>query len=233
MMEVHLMKYPILLLDLDNTILDTKTNAEKALQQMSKSIDFPFNNEQIQYWHLLNDKLWEKFERDEITRPKLLTSRFELYFEHYNRQVNVDEYNKTYLKLFKSQDTLIPHAKETLQKLKQDHHLFAISNGTKEKQYNQLTQAHLINFFDKLYLSEDIGFQKPDPAFFEFVIGDLKKSKSEMLVIGDSLTADISGANAAKIDNVWFDPQKNNNPTNFKPTYEINDLRQLISLSAN
>ncbi|WP_334332865.1 YjjG family noncanonical pyrimidine nucleotidase [Companilactobacillus sp. HBUAS59544] len=224
------MKYPILLFDLDNTILDTKANAEKALHKMSPLIDFPFDPEQIKYWHVLNDQLWEEFEQKKLTRSDLLVKRFKLYFEHFNRKVDGEKFNQTYLNLFKMQDVLMPHAQNALEKLSHNHRIFAVSNGTKDKQYNQLTQSHLMQYFEKLYLSEDIGYQKPDPTFFKYVVDDLNWSKSQMLVIGDSLTADISGANKADLDSVWFNPKKVNNDTNFRPTFEISDLNQLVTL---
>ncbi|MQS75207.1 YjjG family noncanonical pyrimidine nucleotidase [Companilactobacillus halodurans] len=221
------MKYPILLFDLDDTILDTKTNAEKALKKMSSIVDFPFNQQQLLYWHQLNDKLWEKFEKKELTRDELLILRFKLYFDHFNKKVDAKKFNQTYLRLLKEEITLIPSAKEVISNLSQTRRIFAVSNGTKEKQFSQLSQAHLIDNFEKLFLSEDIGYQKPDPNFFKVVLDDLDVDKSETLVIGDSLTADISGANLSNIDSVWFNPTENNNKTDFKPTFEIKNLPQL------
>lgn len=225
------MKYPILLFDLDNTILDTKANAEKALHKLSKQIDFPFTDNQIAYWHELNDGLWEKLERKEITRDDLLNSRFTLYFDHFGKKVDGTKINTTYLKLFKLENILIPHAKSVLDTLHQTHHIFAVSNGTKEKQYSQLTCSNLLTDFDDLFLSEDLGYQKPDPNFFKTVIDKIGIAQQKMLVIGDSLTADISGASAAHLDSVWFNPKEITNKTTFKATYEINDLEQLLNLS--
>lgn len=225
------MKYPILLFDLDNTILDTKANAEKALHKLSKQIDFPFTDDQIAYWHELNDGLWEKLERKEINRDDLLNSRFTLYFDHFGKKVNGIKINATYLELFKLENILMPHAKSVLDTLHQTHRIFAVSNGTKEKQYSQLTRSNLLTDFDDLYLSEDLGYQKPDPNFFKIVIDKIGVDQQKMLVIGDSLTADISGANAAHLDSVWFNPKEITNETTFKETYEINDLEQLIKIT--
>lgn len=225
------MKYPILLFDLDNTILDTKANAEKALHRLSKQINFPFTDDQIAYWHELNDGLWEKLERKEIKRDDLLNTRFELYFDHFGKKVNGTKVNAAYLELFKLENILMPHAKQVLDALHQTHHIYAISNGTKEKQYSQLTHSNLLTDFDDLYLSEDLGYQKPDPNFFKIVIDKIGIDQQKMLVIGDSLTADISGANAAHLDSVWFNPKEIANQTTFEATYEIKSLEQLLSLS--
>lgn len=224
------MKYPILLFDLDNTILDTKANAEKALHKLSKQVDFPFNDQQIAYWHELNDGLWKKLERGQLGREDLLNSRFRLYFEHFGKNIDGAKINNSYLKLFKLENILMPNAKSVLDTLSQSHRIFAVSNGTKEKQYSQLKRADLLSDFEDLYLSEDLGYQKPDPNFFKVVFDKLKTDQDQMLVIGDSLTADIAGANAANLDSVWFNPQEVVNHTTTKATYEINDLQQLLKL---
>lgn len=89
----------------------------------------------------------------------------------------------------------------------------------------------MLTDFDDLFLSEDLGYQKPDPNFFKIVIDKIGVAQQKMLVIGDSLTADISGANATHLDSVWFNPKEITNKTTFKATYEINDLEQLLNLS--
>lgn len=88
----------------------------------------------------------------------------------------------------------------------------------------------MIQFFDELYISEEVGFEKPDVRFFETIFTkETIKNLDEVLMIGDSLTSDIRGANRVGIDSIWL----NNNfdgVINDKPTYEVTELKEIINL---
>lgn len=116
-----------------------------------------------------------------------------------------------------------------LQQLQGDYRLEIISNGTRAKQERILNDAQIRPLFDKMFLAEDLGYSKPDPQFFEKVVSELAPAKkSEMLVIGDSLTADIQGAIASNIDSVWFNPHQAK--TTMAPTFEVNDLKDITAI---
>ncbi|MCH4009747.1 YjjG family noncanonical pyrimidine nucleotidase [Companilactobacillus sp.] len=225
------MKYPIILFDLDSTLLDTEKNAEKALHEMSIASSFAFDDSQIAYWHVLNNNLWQQFEDKQITRQELLDQRFARYFEHFGIDVDTSDFQDEYIQLFANEHELIPHAKELLADLDSDHRMFVISNGTKFKQHAQISGAGIGDYFEKVILSEDIGFQKPDIRFFEEMEKQIPNAnRSDMLIVGDSLTADIAGAVEANIDSVWFNPQNSQNKTNFEPTYEVDNLLKIESI---
>ena len=88
----------------------------------------------------------------------------------------------------------------------------------------------MIQFFDELYISEEVGFEKPDVRFFETIFTkETIKNLDEVLMIGDSLTSDIRGANRVGIDSIWL----NNNfdgVINDNPTYEVTELKEIINL---
>lgn len=224
------MKYPVLLFDLDSTLLDTEKNAENALRKMKIAKTFPFNREQLNYWHSYNNHLWRQFEDNEITRDQLFAQRFKNYFLHYGITIDPDAFQDEYIKLFADEHALIPHAKELLSELT-DHRLFVISNGTKQKQYSQMSYSKIDTYFDKVILAEDLGYKKPDPMFFKKAEAEVPDAnKSDMLVIGDSLTADIAGANAVDLDSVWFNPKHSKNKTDIKPTFEVDDLLSIKNI---
>lgn len=80
------MSYQFILFDLDDTILDTKTNAQNALRKMSDMTNFPFDDDQIQYWHKINDYLWKQLEKKQISHQDLMDNRFQRYFNHYDKK---------------------------------------------------------------------------------------------------------------------------------------------------
>ncbi len=109
-----------------------------------------------------------------------------------------------------------------------------VSNEVREKQARQLGDSNLAGFFEDLFLAEEVGFSKPDQRFFQRVKRQYATiDPAKMLVIGDSLTADIQGARTANLDSVWYNPHHNTAPTTSGPLYEIDDLWQLVPLLAS
>ena len=49
-------------------------------------------------------------------------------------------------------------------------------------------------------------------------------------MIGDSLTADIAGGNAAGIDTVWYNPDRKENTSPAVPTYEADSYSKILAL---
>ena len=58
-------------------------------------------------------------------------------------------------------------------------------------------------------------------------------SKNEVLMIGDSLSSDIQGGTNFEIDTCWYNPNKVENKTSLKPTYEVCSLKELKNLLLN
>lgn len=226
------MKYPVLLFDIDSTLLDTPANETTALIKMSQDINFDLTPAKIQYYHDLNEDLWQKFESHQVERQYLLDNRFRLYFEHFGMHVDGPKYQQIYRGYFYHEYQLVTHAIELLQAMYPNHHLYIISNGTPAKQDTQLKGSHIDHFFDKVFLSETIGYAKPDKEFFETVEAQITDfNANDMLVIGDSLTADIAGANNAGLDSVWYNPHHDSINARFNPTYEVSDLLEIKEIT--
>jgi YjjG family noncanonical pyrimidine nucleotidase len=225
------MDYPILLFDIDNTLLDTHANEKNALIKLCAQRQFPLTAAGIDYYHALNERLWNQFERQEITRQTLLDHRFQLFFAHFGVAVDGPATQDQFGTFFHREFQLVPHAEALLKQLASHHQLCIISNGTKAKQTAQMHGANLDHYFEHVFLSEDLGYRKPDPRFFDDIRQTLPNATDrQMLVIGDSLTADIAGANQSHLDSVWFNPTQLPNQTAYVPTYEIQDLLEITTL---
>ncbi|WP_119317737.1 YjjG family noncanonical pyrimidine nucleotidase [Companilactobacillus formosensis] len=221
------MNYKYILIDLDDTILDTKANTRNALKEMANYVDFPFNDEQIQYWYQMNDHLWKQLEEKKISRQELIDSRFPNLFSHYHKKIDTTNINQRYFDVLNQQHELMPGAKTALQELNKTYRLFAASNGTSDKQYSQTAGAKIDQYFEKIFLSENIGFDKPDKKFFESIENELQAKPEDFLMIGDSLSSDIAGANYSNIDSLWYNKNQVANTTDFKPTYEVTKLADI------
>ncbi len=226
------MNYPILLFDLDQTLLDTDENAERALKKLTLPKDFSFTKEKLSYWHLFNAELWQKLEVGELSHETLLNTRFTHYFSQFGISVDGKKMREEYEPLFASEHQLIPGATKIVTELsKRGHRLYAISNGTKEKQYQQLEKSHLKSYFSDIFLSEDIGFQKPSKKFFQAVEKKIADYDPDLtMVIGDSLSADIQGAGNADLPSIWFNRKNVEWVPPFMPTYTVQHLEDILEL---
>ncbi|MDT7014389.1 YjjG family noncanonical pyrimidine nucleotidase [Levilactobacillus namurensis] len=226
------MDFPILLFDLDQTLFDTDTNAQNALRKLALPFNFAFNDQQVAYWHRLQQIMWADFEQQKLTRETLINTRFERYFAHYGITVDGPTYERAFQQQFFAEHALMPHAQDVLARLKAAHYQLAvISNGTRAKQDRQLADSHLDQYFDQVFLSEDLHASKPDRQFFTQVqAGWPQATTTDYLVIGDSLSADIQGANNAQFASVWYNPHQLPNTSHATPTYQITTLPELIDL---
>ena len=124
------------------------------------------------------------------------------------------------------------NAIENLRKIKPQIPMLAIiTNGPKSQQYSRLENAKISEYFSYIFVSEEIGYNKPNIKFFEYMFEKIEeKDKNKMLVLGDSLTSDIQGGINAGIDTCWCNWKKKENKTTIKPNYEINKLEELLSM---
>lgn len=227
------MQYPVLLFDLDQTLLDTDRNAQEALRQLDLPFDFAFDHDQLAYWHRLNWEMWGQLEQKQLTQTELVNTRFSRYFDHFGIAVDGVACEQQFQGLFFAEHHLIAGAREILAALHPHHQLVVISNGSRAKQHQQLAAAHIERYFDRLFLAEELGYSKPDPHFFKTVEATLAPATpSDMLVIGDSLSADIAGAHQADLASVWFNPAHQDLPATSQPTYQIHQLTDLLPLLA-
>lgn len=232
--EGTFMKYNILLFDIDNTLLDFEADEKQALKRLFNSLGIELNDELHQKYSTYNQSLWRKLERNEITRDELLATRFNVFFKkNFNRDVTDLSLNDQYINYLSDGHDLMPHATELLQLLEQDSaiRLEIATNGVPQTQYKRLKDAKIINYFEQIFVSQEIGVNKPNVKFFNYIQNHLKNFDiHRVLMIGDSLTSDIQGGNNADLDTVWFNPQHLENSSSIQPTYEIDNLLEIIKI---
>ena len=123
---------------------------------------------------------------------------------------------------------VLPGATEVLKYLKGKYTLSIITNGFRESQVIKLRESGMHTYFERMIISEEVGFNKPDPAIFIHAMQIENISCKQCIMIGDSFEADIAGAHAAGIDQVYLNPKKN--PVAFKPTHTICNLNELMEI---
>jgi 2-haloacid dehalogenase len=228
---VIVLPYSTLLFDIDDTILDFQASEKRALEKLFMHLNRPLTSEIADYYRQLNATLWQRYEKGNVTRNQLLNSRFTLLFRHFGEDIDGASIEKQYRSFLAEGHDQIPGATQLLTDLSQHHDLYIVTNGIAKTQERRVQEAGIAKYFRQMFISERIGFQKPKQAFFDFVSQKIDHfSKQNTLVIGDSLTSDILGANTYGLDSVWFNPAHLHNSTPAEPTFEIDSLTTLKTI---
>lgn len=225
--------YQYLLWDVDGTILDFLAAEAYAIRTLFEKFGFGVcTDEMVRAYSQINVKFWEALERNEMTKPEILVGRFRAFFERYGIDATLAEpFNHAYQTALGDHIVFIEHAEETLRAEKGRYTLAAVTNGTKIAQTKKLRRSGLDQVFDAVFISEDVGFEKPNAAYFEAVFRSLGvQNKRSVLLIGDSLTSDMQGGAMMGVDVCWFNPNHAANTLNVPITYEIDDLGKLAAI---
>lgn len=220
----------ILLLDLDDTILDFHKAERIAVAKTIRDFGVEPTEEILALYHRINKVHWEMLERGKLTRKEVMVNRFAALFRELGVETDASACARDYEHNLSIGHFFLPGAEEALEALQKKYRLFLVSNGTAAVQKGRMTSANLYRFFEQVFVSEEIGYNKPSKEYFDACfarIPDFDREKA--VIVGDSLTSDILGGKNAGITTVWVNPE--HLPWgNIQPDYEIEALRQLEPL---
>jgi len=220
-----------LFLDLDDTILDFHAAEAVALSKTLRKFGIEPTAEIVERYKQINILHWKMLERGEITREQVKTGRFEALFSEIGVNCDALAVTQDYEKNLAIGHYFLPGAEEAVEKLSKKYRLFLASNGTASVQKGRMTSANLYRFFEKVFVSEEIGHNKPDKAYFDAAfsrIPDFDPGKA--MIVGDSLTSDIRGGINAGIATCWVNRHGAPRDPEILPDYEIESLSQLEAL---
>ena len=226
-------KYKYLLWDIDGTIL----NFEKAEKRAIRTLFEKFNlgectDEMLSHYIEINKKYWKLLECGEMEKERILVERFVEFFEKEGIRTDVaSEFNRAYQLALGDTIAFNDDALEILKAQKKNYQIIIVTNGTAIAQKKKLERSGLDKIADNIFISEEVGYEKPSIHFFERVIAKAGiDDVSQAVIIGDSLTSDIQGGVNAGIDTCWYNPKEEVNDTNLKPTYIIKNLHELCEI---
>jgi 2-haloacid dehalogenase len=227
------MSYSILLFDLDDTLLDFGANEIDSLTTLFQMQGYALSNDLFRTYDTVNKQLWVDYENGHICLDEVLNSRFSETMRRLGEAVDGVEWENKYRDLLGNGSQLIEGALELCHTLSVSHRLFVITNGIAQTQIKRLKLSGLYQYFEDVFDSQSIGFQKPTPDFFDYVIGHIPRfRKSEALIIGDSINTDIKGGIACGIDTCWVNSQRQKRPADIQSTYTITRLSELYDICA-
>lgn len=226
--------YTTLLFDADNTLLDFDKDERQALIRVLTEYGVPVSEENISTYSKINQGLWKRLEKGEITKPELKKIRFGLFFDAIGFVSDIDpfEVNERYLSFLSEGGNLLEGAKQICERLKAEgYEMHIITNGIADTQRKRLTRSGIYGLFETVFVSETVGYQKPRKEFFDYVLKNIRQQdKDKVLVIGDSLSSDIKGAVNSEIPCVWLNMNNAAAPEDMKIDYVINDISELYKI---
>lgn len=224
--------FTTILWDVDNTLLDFDYSCKGSLRQCFRSIGRVITEDMMERYTQINDAYWKRLENGEVTKEQLLVGRFADFFAEYGlTDVDVDRFRKEYQQnlatIYSFKDDSLTICKSLQTKYKQ----YVITNGVASTQRSKLNLSGFAEVMDGIFISEEIGAPKPSKEFFEHCLGQVEeKDKNRILLVGDSLSSDIKGANNAGIKSCWYNPKEIPCPQGYSVDYEIMDLHQIYEV---
>lgn len=233
-------KYETLIFDLDDTLIDNNLSIKYAFTIIINQLGIEYSDDLFFKWKKFDTAYWHTWESGNMIIPDsiktledkiiyLRSNRFVIFF----KKLKIDfqtavAINELYCSMLGVNIVEIENACKLLQELNSDYEIIIATNGPKDAAINKLEKAKLKSYISSIICSEEIGFSKPMPEFFNFLYDKAQnKDKNKMLLIGDSLTTDILGGMNNGIDTCWFNPNNNSLPEEYCPTMTINRLLQL------
>lgn len=235
-------KYKAIVFDADHTLLNYIADEKSAFARLYAYMGVPFDEELWQASRRHSEETWIEAGMYDVSDPLVQARYHEVYRAHVagifkklfaqfpalQGKLTESRAGELFLQNLEMGGETIDGAEKVLQTLSSKYSLYIATNGLSSIQRGRLQGIE--NYFQKLYISEEVGAIKPTRAFFERIFADTGLQAEEILMVGDSLTSDIAGANGVGMDGCWYNPRGAKNESGVSPVYEIASLEELMDL---
>lgn len=230
--------YKAVFLDWDDTIGDWNTAEHKALRDIYTryGLDelYPSYEDYLAAYKPYNLELWGRYGRGEVSKEYLHFSRFyhpllasdSPSLGGRDKQELAREIGDEFLALTNRYFSVLPDAYRVVRYLASKYPLTIVSNGFREVQYYKFAHSGLQDCFAHTLISDEIGINKPQPGIFLRALQLNGVTADEAVMIGDSYSSDILGAQAAGIDQIWIHPT----PATETATYIVPSITDVMTL---
>lgn len=219
-----------ILWDIDGTVLDFLSAEKASLKATFLSLGLgECTDEMVSRYSKINQKYWERLEKQELTKEQVLLLRFVEFLETEKiKGVDAKDLGEHYENGLADVIAFLDNSYELISELKKEYKQYAVTNGAYSVQVKKLAKSGLDNLFDGVFISDSVGFEKPSKEFFDNVLSSIGPyNKNEIMIVGDSLTSDMMGGNNAGIKCCWYNRNRAKNNTTVKIDFEIHNLNEI------
>ncbi len=218
-------------LDLDDTLLDFHQAEAVAIRRTLRELDVEQTDGVAARYSEINAAQWRLLEDGKLTREQVLRRRFELLFAELGVERSSEAAQARYERLLGMGHWFVPGAPELLEALAPRYALYLVSNGTATVQESRLASAGIAPYFREIFISQRLGADKPQAAFFDRCFARIPDfSRDAAIIVGDSLTSDMRGGINAGIQTCWFNPRRLPRRADIPVDHEIAALSELPPL---
>ena len=212
--------------DIDGTLMDFKAAERSAFCRAMAMRGIGHAEKRYPRYTVYNKGLWERMERGEITRDELLDTRYARFFEMEGITESSEGFEALYRANLCDEHQLMDGAIDILEYCFAKYPLYIVTNGIAATQRKRINDSKIEKYFKKIYISEEIGYSKPNKDYFSYCMSDAGLTDpSEILIIGDSVSSDMLGGINSGLKTCWMNPE--GNKTDLKVDYEIQHLSEL------
>ena len=226
-----MVRYPYLLFDADDTLLDFSRNGDKAFSLLCAKYCFPYNEKSRELFEAFNQPLWRDLERGRITKEFLKTERFRRFLDALHRSEDPAVVNRDFMEFLGRGSFLMPYAEEVCRELAKEHQIYILTNSVESVHTDRMEQSLIAPYIKESFVSECVGYEKPNKFYFDYVLEHIPGiTRENCLLIGDSLTSDMQGGINAGLHVCWYNPACQDLIGTLPVDYIIHDLRELLAL---
>ena len=226
-----MVRYPYLLFDADDTLLDFSRNGDKSFSLLCAKYSFPCNEESRALFEAFNQPLWRDLERGTITKEFLKTERFRRFLDALHRSEDPEEVNRDFMEFLGRGSFLMPYAEEVCRELAQEHQIYILTNSVESVHTDRMQRSLIAPYVKESFVSECVGYEKPNKFYFDYVLEHIPDiTRDNCLLIGDSLTSDMQGGINAGLHVCWYNPTCQDVIGTLPVDYIIHDLRELLAI---
>ena len=223
--------YKAILWDIDGTLLNFRKSENAAVKQCFRELGLgDCTDEMVCVYSEINDGYWRMLERGEIEKPVLFLRRFEDFFGRYGVKCDPEVFNRLYQQTLGDHIFFNDSSYELVNSLKGRVRQYAVTNGSFVAQDRKLRRSGLDKLFDGIFISDVVGAEKPSTEYFDRVFSQIPECREEVVIVGDSLTSDIKGANNAGIACCWYFPEGGRAPEGLRVDYIITNLNEITAI---
>ena len=204
------MRFDTVLIDVDDTLFDFRKSSFEALVKAFAEIGVTFTEEDMLKYEVFNDQMWKSYELGEIEKDFIYAERFRRYFASIGLDADPVAINRRYLLELAEGRNFMPHCKELLQALHGKYLVVVVTNGDTYAQERRIERSGMAQYFDYVFISEQLGTKKPEKDFYDKVFAQIGESRRKSaLMVGDSLSSDMQGGRNAGIPTCFYGTREN------------------------